>query len=76
MLHGDIKFRKAKSYCNNFWVGMVEKCRGLLSHVTLENLIYFKNEWINLVDFLHTDTNSSKLKITSIILYLRNELIN
>ena len=30
------KFRKAKSYFNNYWVGMTKNGRGLIDHGTLQ----------------------------------------
>ena len=53
-------FRKAKSYFNSFWVGMVKNRQGLTDHGTLKSSVSHKwlyelrrlNEW-----FLHTDSD-------------------
>ena len=50
--------------------------KGVTLHVTgLSNLLYLKNEVMNLADFLHADTNSEKLQIT-LITFLMGVLTN
>ena len=52
------KFRKAKSYFNNDWVGMVKNEWGLIDHETLKSHISHKwfDELSRLIEwFLHTD---------------------
>ena len=34
------KFRKAKSYFNNYWVGMVKNEQGLINYGTLKSVVY------------------------------------
>ena len=38
------KFRKAKSYFNEFWVGVIKNGLGHLVCETLKYAVYFKNE--------------------------------
>ena len=38
------KFRKAKSYFNDFWVGIVRNGHGYLIHETLKSAVY--REWV------------------------------
>ena len=51
------KFRKAKSYFDNYWVGMVRNGQGLLDLETLKSGVSHKwwDEWSRLFEwFLHT----------------------
>ena len=60
------KFRKAKSYCDNYWVCLIENELGLFIHGNRNSSVC--QEWIvELTWFLHADTNSGKLKVTVII---------
>ena len=63
-----------KDLARNHFLLFVEKYgfsllqKGVTLHVMgLSNLLYLKNEVMNLADFLHADTNSEKLQITLII---------
>ena len=54
------KFRKAKSYFNNYWVGMVKNGWGLIVHGTLKSGVYHKwfDEMNRLIKwFLHADSD-------------------
>ena len=55
------KFTKNKSWLKIFWLGMVKNGYGQYDLWTLK-LTYLKNEQIELTDFLHSGTNSCKLK--------------
>ena len=59
------KFMKAKSYFNDFRMGVVKNGLGLWSDRTVKSA-YLKNKFKNWVDFVHADTNSWKLKLTVI----------
>ena len=61
------KFRKAKSYFNNFWMVAIKNGHGLLGLGTLKSAV--SQEWIDeLVCFLLADTNLWKLKVTLTII--------
>ena len=54
------KFMKAKSYFNNYWVGVVKKGWGLKDHGTLK--LGISHKWFDdlsrlLNDFLHADSD-------------------
>ena len=54
--HGTLKcwhkFRKAKSWFNDFWMTMVKNGLGLLVPLYL---LYLRNEYMNWADFLNAD---------------------
>ena len=50
------KFRNAKSYFSNFWVGLVKNWHGHLVHETLKSVL--KNEFMDWFDFLHADCDA------------------
>ena len=54
------KFRKAKSYVNNYWVGMAKNGRGFKDHGTLKSGVSHKwfDELIRLIEwFWHADSD-------------------
>ena len=65
------KFRKAKSYFNDFWVGMVRTGRGHLVNEAL-NPLYLKSELTNSADFLHADCEAIIFGKTDIVLCIFN----
>ena len=50
------KFRKGKSWFNDFWVGLVKDGIGLLVHETLKSAV--KNEYMNWADYLNADSGT------------------
>ena len=48
------KFKKAKSYFNDFWVGVIKN--GVFMRP--ENLLYLNNEFMNWADFLHANCDA------------------
>ena len=55
------RFSKIKSWSKLFWLGMVKNGCGQ-SDLWTPKLLYVKNEWMELTDFLHAGTNSHRLK--------------
>ena len=54
---------KAESYFNKFWMVVFKRGCGLLGLVeSLKSSV--SQEWMKWTDFLHTDTNLGKLKVT------------
>ena len=49
------KFRKAKKYLSDCWVGVVKNGGGFLG---LGTLLYLKNEFMNWTGFLHADSDA------------------
>ena len=73
------KFRKAKSYLINFWMGVFKNGCGHLSHGTL-NLLYFKNKFMKcsvfcmlVIDNFWLDCKS--YSATSTLKFLQNCII-
>ena len=59
LLH-DYIFKKAKSYFNSYWVGIVKHGCVLLGHRILKSAIpQLKNELMNWADFLHAGCDGS-----------------
>ena len=58
-LHANIYiFKKAKSYFNSYWVGMVKYGCVLLGHRILKSAIpQLKNKLMNWADFLHAGSD-------------------
>ena len=52
-------FKKAKSYFNSYWEGMVKYGCALLGHRTLKSAIpQFKNKSMNWAEFLHAGSDA------------------
>ena len=52
------KFRKAKSWFIDFWVGMVKNGDGLLVHETLKSAVSPEWVYMNWADFLNADNDA------------------
>ena len=67
------KFMKAKSYFNNYWVGMVINGWGLSDHGTLKSFVSYKwfNELSRLIEwFLHADSDRTMFGLAANLLYI------
>ena len=63
------KFRKAKSYFSDFWVGVVKNGYGHLVHETLKSAVsYLSAVWVmNWADFLHAGCDAIIFRYTNIL---------
>ena len=67
------KFMKARTYFNNYWVGMMKNGWGLSDHGTLKSFVSYKwfNELSRLIEwFLHADSDRTMFGLAANLLYI------